>query len=159
MPSLTALAAKVSQFKLEERPTELHLTDLLFGIGWSKAFSNRRTARCYRATNNIASQRCKVSVIMLIGCWARNSERWGVAIVSLFPCRLEVFVPFVSDCDHLVSLSRRFVSLICIDRSVSVTESADSKPAEPLGPDRGMMLNSGGFLFLTAAPKTPMKDR
>jgi len=37
--------------------------------------------------------------------------------------------------------------LISLDVALRRPESWASTPAEPLGPERGMMLNSGGFFF------------
>ena len=36
---------------------------------------------------------------------------------------------------------------ICVDVPLHGGEAPISKPAEPLGPERGLTLNSGGFLF------------
>ena len=38
-------------------------------------------------------------------------------------------------------------ALFCIDRNPCLMDCWCSKPAEPLGPERGMKLNSGGFFF------------
>jgi hypothetical protein len=73
------------------------------------------------------------------------SHPFSLLEFSFVPSK-ERFVPFLSNYVPCMSLCA-YLRPFSIDMSVSLTESVDSKPAEPLGPDRGMMLNSGGFLF------------
>jgi hypothetical protein len=44
---------------------------------------------------------------------------------------------------------------IRVDIPLRGGEALTSKPAEPLGPDRGLTLNSGGFFFSAVSPIFP----